>query len=124
MGEKVNQYLMQILKKPKKELGLNFSKEYIYFLKTYGWVSTKYGEEFLGIKPNNEGNDLIKITKEYRKEYVFLKKNLYVIQDTMANDGYISLQDSSGTIFSLRDGNDYVNRFASNLSDYFSKMMY
>ena len=93
-----------------QELGINFSSEYIEYLKEFGSVSY-FGHILTGISPY-PGINIVIVTKEEHKNNPMVEKDYYVIEQAHI-DGIVIWQNYSGDIFKTSPGGQPILIFSS-----------
>lgn len=100
-----------------KELGLNFTNDYIKYVEKYGAISAK-GIELTGVT-THERLSVVSITKKERNMNPNIPINMYVIEN-VAIDGIIALQDETGKIYTITP-NKTPKLSYNSLSEYIEK---
>lgn len=108
---------LELIANAENELGTSIAPEYKEVLKQYGSLCVK-GEEFLGIDCDNY--DLVKATKEARKNDKNFPLDMYVLENT-AIDGILILQNSTGELFSYQP-NGKLQHVAACLDEYLQSL--
>jgi len=88
-----------LVEKAEADLGLRFAEDYRNLALQCGAISF-YGHHITGISPY-PGNDVVRVTKEFRSFNDEFPANMYVIEEAHI-DGIVVLQDPSGTIFQMQ----------------------
>ena len=83
------------------ELGLEFPKEFIDYIKEYGVISF-YGTEWTGLNVNGYLN-VVEATKEERKLSKDFPRECFVLEN-QAIDGLLTIVDTKGFVYSYRSG--------------------
>ena len=108
---------LELIANAENELGTSIAPEYKEVLKQYGSLCVK-GEEFLGIDCDNY--DLVKATKEARKNDKNFPLDMYVLENT-AIDGILILQNYTGELFSYQP-NGKLQHVAACLDEYLQSL--
>lgn len=100
-----------------KELGVNFTDDYIKYVKKYGAISAK-GIELTGVT-SYKRLSVAFITKKERNINPNIPANMYVIEN-IAIDGLIALQDETGKVYTVTP-NKTPKLSYNSLSEYIEK---
>ena len=90
------------LKEAQKELGIEFSNEYIDYVKEYGAISF-YRTEWTGLNVDSYLN-VVEVTKQERELNSKFPSDCFVIEN-QGIDGLIVISDEKGVIYSFQYDN-------------------
>ena len=109
-----NGVAIEAIKRAEKELKLEFSNCYREYLQKYGSAIIE-GHELTGLGIVEHTN-VIKVTKENKKNCIFVREDMYVLEDTNI-DGIVIWQASDGEVFQSVNGSDFM-KIANGLQEY------
>ena len=104
----------EVINQAEKELNLEFSNSYREYLQEYGSAIIE-GHELTGLGIVEHTN-VIKVTKEHKKNCTSSREDIYVLEDANI-DGIVIWQASNGEVFRSVNGSDFVN-IANDLQEY------